>query len=247
MVRFLIQGFGRADRDTIVQRILIDSAIEIMGIMSPVAEALTLSPASPSHPGVNAGVTFATMRFYQPFVWGRTEWQLLASRLQELADGAGALKALLPAADGLAQRLAQMGQRFSALAEEHKTSPTDTSVKEQSTIPPDTNQTSTPASSVEIAEGKKVTIKFDSKPCIHSRFCVLWQPQVYKANTLGARIDPDQDSIEGIIGVAHNCPSGAIQYERQDGGPPEPSPRVNLINVRENWPLAFRRELVLEG
>ena len=34
---------------------------------------------------------------------------------------------------------------------------------------------------VETVHGKGITINFNSKRCIHSRFCVLWQPQVYKA------------------------------------------------------------------
>ena len=100
---------------------------------------------------------------------------------------------------------------------------------------------------VETVRGKDLTIKFNSKRCIHSRFCVLWQPQVYKANVVGAWIDPDADGLEASVAVAHNCPSGAIQYERHDGGPAEPAPRVNLINIRENGPLAMRAQIHLKG
>ena len=47
--------------------------------------------------------------------------------------------------------------------------------------------------------------------------------------------------------VAHDCPSGAIQYARHDGGPAEEAPPVNLVNLRENGPYAFRGELTLAG
>ena len=33
----------------------------------------------------------------------------------------------------------------------------------------------------------------------------------------------------------------------RDGGPPESAPKVNLVNVRENGPLAMRAQIVLNG
>lgn len=43
----------------------------------------------------------------------------------------------------------------------------------------------------EIIEGGALTISFSGSKCIHSRFCVLQAPRVFKANTEGAWIDPD--------------------------------------------------------
>ncbi len=100
---------------------------------------------------------------------------------------------------------------------------------------------------IEIADSAGVTLKFEAKRCVHSRFCVLWQPQVYKANVKGPWINPSADSVEAVVAVAHNCPSGAIQYERHDGQPNEQPPLVNLINIRENGPLAIRAEIILDG
>ena len=98
---------------------------------------------------------------------------------------------------------------------------------------------------IETADAPGITIKFEGKRCIHSRFCVLWQPQVYKANVKGPWLTPAADTVEAIVAVAHNCPSGAIQYERHDGQPDEHAPPVNVIYIRENGPLAFRAELVV--
>ena len=95
--------------------------------------------------------------------------------------------------------------------------------------------------------GAKIVVRFDGAKCIHSRHCVLEQPAVFKANVSGPWIHPDAASPEGAIAVAHNCPSGAITYERLDGGELESAPLVNTVHVRENGPLAFRAELIVDG
>ncbi len=101
---------------------------------------------------------------------------------------------------------------------------------------------------IEVAEGKDVIIEFEAKRCIHSRFCVLQQPGVFKANVVGAWIVPDDaDCADNLVATAQNCPSGAIQYKRKDGRPQEMPPLVNLIQVRENGPNGFRGDLVLDG
>lgn len=102
------------------------------------------------------------------------------------------------------------------------------------------------ASRIMTARGKDITITFDSERCIHARFCVLWQPHVYRAN-VRPWIDPDADSADAIAAVVHACPSGALQYQRHDNGPPEPAPRVNLLYVRENGPVAVRADMRVNG
>lgn len=100
---------------------------------------------------------------------------------------------------------------------------------------------------IETAEGRDVVISFAADRCIHARFCVLQQPGVFKANVVGAWIDPDAaTTTEGLVAVAQNCPSGAIQYRRKDGVPEEAPPPVNLIQLRENGPLAFRGALSID-
>lgn len=101
---------------------------------------------------------------------------------------------------------------------------------------------------IEVAEGRDVTIAFEAKRCIHARFCVLQQPGAFKANAVGPWIAPDDaTTTEGLVATAQNCPSGAIRYRRRDGGPEETAPPVNLIQVRENGPLAFRGALSIDG
>jgi CDGSH-type Zn-finger protein/uncharacterized Fe-S cluster protein YjdI len=100
---------------------------------------------------------------------------------------------------------------------------------------------------VEVAVGGKATIRFNSALCIHSRGCVLSQPGVFKANVQGAWIDPDAADPEALLRVAINCPSGAIQVERHDGGAGETPPLVNTLAVRENGPLAVHAAIEIGG
>lgn len=100
---------------------------------------------------------------------------------------------------------------------------------------------------IEIVKGTRVVIRFDGSRCIHSRNCVLSHPDVFVPNVEGEWIHPDAVSPEEVALIARNCPSGAIRYERLDGGEPEPLPVVNLVHVRENGPLAFNATARVAG
>ena len=90
----------------------------------------------------------------------------------------------------------------------------------------------------EVVSSQDVTIEFDAKRCIHSRSCVLNRPDVFVPNVKGAWIHPEHATAGGVLEIAHNCPSGAIQCHKPDGSVMEQAPVVNLVHVRENGPLA---------
>jgi CDGSH-type Zn-finger protein/uncharacterized Fe-S cluster protein YjdI len=96
---------------------------------------------------------------------------------------------------------------------------------------------------IEEVAGKDIVIRFDDARCIHARNCVLSHPEVFVPNVAGAWIHPDAASAEAIAALAHTCPSGAITYERRDGGPAEAAPQVNTLRLRENGPLAVNAAL----
>ncbi len=100
---------------------------------------------------------------------------------------------------------------------------------------------------VEEYRGKHLMLRFEGSKCIHSRSCVLAQPGVYRANVEGPWIDPDGASVAAVVETAHACPSGAITYQRIDGGEDESAPRVNVARVRANGPMALHGALVIEG
>jgi CDGSH-type Zn-finger protein/uncharacterized Fe-S cluster protein YjdI len=99
----------------------------------------------------------------------------------------------------------------------------------------------------EEVRGTRVVIRFDGAKCIHSRHCVLGRPDVFVPNVEGEWIHPDRASPEAIALIAHNCPSGAITYERLDGGANETAPVVNVVRIRENGPLAFHAPVLIGG
>lgn len=99
----------------------------------------------------------------------------------------------------------------------------------------------------EIVRGKDFIIHFDASRCIHSRNCVLDRPDVFVPNVKGEWIYPDRADQAAMAQLAHNCPSGAIRYERVDGGAAEQPPIVNTVRVRENGPLAVNAPLVING
>ncbi|MGO8914368.1 MAG: CDGSH iron-sulfur domain-containing protein [Stellaceae bacterium] len=96
---------------------------------------------------------------------------------------------------------------------------------------------------IEEVAGKEIIIRFDGGRCIHARHCVLTHPDVFVPNVAGAWIHPDAASPAEVAALAHDCPSGAITYERRDGGAGETAPLVNTLLVRENGPLAVNAPL----
>ena len=76
---------------------------------------------------------------------------------------------------------------------------------------------STIVDGVERVQGEKLELMFETKRCIHARFCVTGAPKVFLANVQGPWIHPDAMPVERVVEIAHACPSGAIRYRRVDG------------------------------
>jgi CDGSH-type Zn-finger protein/uncharacterized Fe-S cluster protein YjdI len=96
-------------------------------------------------------------------------------------------------------------------------------------------------------EGQHLTLLYETKKCIHARFCVTGAPKVFIANVQGPWIDPDGIEVDKLVEIAHACPSGAIRYRRKDGKHDEVAPEVNLLAIREAGPYAVRAPITLNG
>lgn len=94
--------------------------------------------------------------------------------------------------------------------------------------------------------GQDIDITYNLKRCIHAEFCVKNLAQVFDKNKR-PWINPDGASPEEIAAVNRLCPSGALHYERKDGGSPEPVPETNTIIVWKNGPLQFSADFTLHG
>ncbi|NUS39493.1 MAG: iron-binding protein [Lysobacter sp.] len=99
---------------------------------------------------------------------------------------------------------------------------------------------------VETARGGRITIHFDPARCVHSRNCVLGNPQVFVPNAEGEWLHPDAAPAEEVEAIVRSCPSGALTFARADGAD-ERAPEVNTVRVRENGPLAFHAECTVAG
>jgi CDGSH-type Zn-finger protein/uncharacterized Fe-S cluster protein YjdI len=241
-LRILAQAFGHADDPPHApRRALADSAIEMMSLLSTVAEMLCRIPAGNEHPGVNAGLSFAMARS-RAGAHESSIWPLLIERTRELAMSCAALaQEIDPALEAVAARLQALATRLDQVS---PVKPADSaplaSIAELPSL-----DTRPPA--IEEALGHDILLRFEGKRCVHARFCVLGAPDVFRANVKGAWLNPEGASVEALIGIAHECPSGAITYERRDGGRAESPPPVNVIRIRENGPLAVHAQIELTG
>ena len=98
-------------------------------------------------------------------------------------------------------------------------------------------------SDVDEYRGSRIVIRNNGSRCIHSRYCVLGRPDVFVPNIEGPWIQPDAAAADTVAAQVALCPSGALLYERIDGGAQERPPGVNAVRVWENGPLAFHAEL----
>jgi uncharacterized Fe-S cluster protein YjdI/CDGSH-type Zn-finger protein len=90
-----------------------------------------------------------------------------------------------------------------------------------------------------------ITVYYNAKLCIHAAECVRGLPQVFDTSKK-PWIEPSNASADAVAEVIHRCPSGALHYERLDGGVNEPVPDEVTGTFAENGPLYLRGNLKLE-
>jgi CDGSH-type Zn-finger protein/uncharacterized Fe-S cluster protein YjdI len=252
MMRTFAQVFSPAPLPRDLRIELAAGATELMYAMSYVGEAVTRFPVDPKRPGANAGLSFALSLSSGQLVQ-RCAAQILAERARSLAGAAAKLEASVPLPT-ISTRLEAVAERFAALHErfeEHLTVAVD-AVAQTGTAPaaaprPAPAEAQSESGDPNVARTKEITLSFDATRCIHSRHCVLGAPGVFLANVKGPWLHPETVSVEECVEIAHACPSGAITYERHDGGAQEAPPQVNTLDVRENGPYAIHAEIELAG
>jgi len=245
-LRCLLQGFGASDRRA--KATWLAASFALMRALVPVGQGLAARPANEGSGGPHAGLTFTPLRTLAQLPHDGAA-AFVAERLGQLRQRAVELPLELVEGESAAtwqgvidllaaQQAALLGiAGVAAPAASPAPAPTSVVVAAAPAA----------ASKLEIAKGHAATILFEAKRCIHSRHCVLDAPTVFKANTPGEWIYPDAVAVETLVAVAHNCPSGAIQYERHDGGADEAPPPVNQLRIRENGPYAVHAPLTIAG
>lgn len=89
-----------------------------------------------------------------------------------------------------------------------------------------------------------IRVSFDPALCIHAARCVAGSPEVFKP---GERpwIQPANGDAGSIASTIARCPTGALRYERLDGGPPEPIPGEVTIALEKDGPIYVRGPMPL--
>ena len=85
-------------------------------------------------------------------------------------------------------------------------------------------------------EGDRITVRYDVQRCIHAEECVHGLAQVFDPEKR-PWIQPDQASADEVAEVILRCPTGALTFERLDGGVAEAVPDRNQIRVAADGPL----------
>lgn len=88
-------------------------------------------------------------------------------------------------------------------------------------------------------EGKEITVQYDVKRCIHASECSRGLRAVFDPKKR-PWVQPDNADANAVAGVIHRCPTGALHYDRTDGGAPEPVPPTNTITLDPDGPLLVR-------
>lgn len=91
---------------------------------------------------------------------------------------------------------------------------------------------------------KDITVFYDAKLCIHAAECVRGLPQVFDTSKK-PWIQPEHATSDAIAEIIHRCPSGALRYERLDGGTNEIIPDEFTGTFAENGPLYLRGAIKL--
>jgi CDGSH-type Zn-finger protein/uncharacterized Fe-S cluster protein YjdI len=259
-----------------LKALCIDLGLGLMRAMTPLGERAARLPAGPSNPECNAGMSFTALRDAAPFPPGASAGTFFTERFRELLAAAQGLQATsngdarVAQAVRILQDLTQRAERrFASLTDSpvvfagHSLpqpapvpapAPAATAAATDGTAPGASNiepgnvaPTPRTVDGVDYIEGRDLTLIYEGKKCIHSRFCVTWGPKVFIANVKGPWINPDNMATDALTEIAHVCVSGAIRYKRKDGQPDEAAPPVNLVSVRENGPYAIRADIQLDG
>jgi len=95
-------------------------------------------------------------------------------------------------------------------------------------------------------DGAQADVHWDERLCIHIGECGRAKNDLF----VGERqpwCQPDLVSPDEVADVVRRCPSGALTYERKDGGTGEAAESENVVSVMYNGPLYVRGHLDIDG
>lgn len=94
--------------------------------------------------------------------------------------------------------------------------------------------------------GEDVDITYSLKRCIHAKACINRLSEVFDTKKR-PWINADGAAADGVAEMIPLCPSGALHYERKDGGAAEATPTENTIVIWKNGPLQVTGDMSIQG
>ncbi|HLA64437.1 MAG TPA: CDGSH iron-sulfur domain-containing protein [Rhodothermales bacterium] len=93
--------------------------------------------------------------------------------------------------------------------------------------------------------GDGIQVRYGPRRCIHFAACVRGLPGVFDPDRRPWIVPAGADA-DAVARVVTRCPTGALHYERTDGGPGETTPAVNTVRVAMDGPLYVRGDVTVE-
>lgn len=90
--------------------------------------------------------------------------------------------------------------------------------------------------------GEDIVVNYDVKRCIHAEECVKGLPAAFDRDRR-PWVDADAARADEVAEVVIRCPTGALWYERTDGGMAEPVPETNTAEVSRDGPIHLRGDV----
>ena len=81
-----------------------------------------------------------------------------------------------------------------------------------------------------------IDVTYATERCIHAAECVRGLPAVFDTQQR-PWVQPERAAADAVAAVVLRCPSGALHFERKDGGAPEVAPDHNVVAVQPDGPL----------
>jgi len=85
-------------------------------------------------------------------------------------------------------------------------------------------------------DGDGIRVTYDADRCIHAAECVHGLPEVFDPNRK-PWIETGAASADDLAAVIRRCPTGALAYERLDGGPEEGPTSTNELRIVRDGPV----------
>lgn len=94
--------------------------------------------------------------------------------------------------------------------------------------------------------GQNIVVRYDVQRCIHAAECVTRLREVFDTSKR-PWVAPDNAPAGEVAAVAARCPTGALHFERLDGGAQEAVPATNTITLVANGPIYVRGNVTVVG